>query len=289
MKKLLIIIPAVFLNLIINSSHLHLKLIEEKDYYRAAGAYKEYAYNNGIDDTAQYYLNLTAIYALSDFSDIAEDMYSTASYHIDEHSEIKTSALLRSYIVFSQSYYSDALFELESFFPEDDTLMASLKFFVDMLNKEDKVYLVPQYLPDSIKRDIDAYMKVSLKDPVFAVAMSSIYPGLGELYAGDYTEAIRDFTVSTVFIAATGYAFLKNRNAWNIDRPEMSWDYMKTRDWVLFYALYSFFVGRFKNGAVANAEEIAYEYNEDVYEEYLSGLRDYIDNLYRRAILDYLK
>lgn len=264
-------------------------MIEENDYYRAAGAYKEYAYNNGIEDTAQYYLNLTAIYALSDFSDIAEDMYSTASYHIDEQSEIKTSALLRSYIVFSKSYFSDALFELESFFPQDDTLTASLKFFVDMLNKEDKVYLVPRYLPDSIKRDIEAYMKISLKDPMFAVAMSSIYPGLGEMYAGDPVVAIRDFTVSTLFIAATGYAFVKNRSAWHIDTPELSWDYMKSRDWVLVYALYSFFVGRFKNGATANAEEIAYQYNEDIYKEYLSGLQSYIDNLYRKAILDYLK
>lgn len=216
-------------------------------------------------------------------------MYSAASYHIDEQSEITTSALLRSYIVFSKSYFSDALFELESFYREDDTLMASLKFYVDMLNKEDKVYLVPRYLPDSIKRDIDAYMKVSLKDPMFAIAMSSIYPGLGELYAGDPVEAIRDFTVSTVFIAATAYAFMKNRSAWHIDEPALSWDYMKSRDWVLVYALYSFFVGRFKNGATANAEEIAYTYNEEIYGEYLSGLRDYIDNLYRRAILDYLK
>ncbi len=287
MKQLSIII-ILFSQLIIHSESLFLSLMDEGDYYRAVGAYKEMKFTNGIEDSALYMLDIAAIYALSDFTDISESMYKQASFQIRNKEQLQYASLINSYLLFKTAYYDNALMELKTFRQYDDTLIVSLEFLSEMTVKEDRIYFIPELLPDSVKSVLEKYLEISLKNPQTAITWSSILPGLGELYNNDYINAVRDFTVTSLFTALTAYALIKNRQNFSIDPISLSWDYVKSRDWILVYFLYSTFVTRFKNGSMINAQEAAIEYNESLFNQYLTGLFNYIDTLYKIRILDYL-
>ncbi len=287
MKKLLIVI-FLFLVLIIHSEELYQKFLDEGDYYRTVGAYKEYAFNNNLTDSSSYYLNIAAIYAMSDFINIADEMYRKASFKVNTKDDLKYASLINSYLLFRNAYYDNAIMELKAFIPESDTLLSSMEFMAEMINKEDKIYFIPEFLPDSVLKDLEQYITISLKDPQFAIAWSNFIPGLGELYAGDYGHAIRDFSINTIVTGLTIYAFLKNRRNFSIDTPDFTWDYFKTRDWVLVYFLYSTFVTRFKNGSMINSEKVTLDYNEKLYKEYLTKFYNYIDGLFKKRIVAFL-
>lgn len=279
MRKLLSLIT-VFSLLTIHSEPLFKSLIEEGDYYRAVGAYKEMRFNEGIKDTAQYYLDIAAIYAMSDFTGIAEEMYSRASLRVRTKEHLKYASLINAYILFKTAYYDNALMELKTFRAEDDTLIESLQFLSDMTVKEDKIYFIPEFLPQGIKHDLELYMQQSLRNPAAAAAWSNLIPGAGEFYSRDYLNAVRDFTITALVTVLTGYALLKNRQNFTLDPLEMSWDYVKTRDWVLVYFMYFTFLSRFTTGSMINAQKAALAYNERMFEQYLTGLHGYVDSLF---------
>ncbi len=287
MKKLLIVI-ILFSVLIIHSEELYQKFLDEGDYYRAVGAYKEYAFKNNLTDSSSYYLNIAAIYAMSDFINIADEMYMRASYEVNTKEDLKYASLINSYLLFRNAYYDNAIMELKAFIPESDTLLSSLEFMAEMISKEDKIYFVPKFLPDSVFQDLEKYITISLKDPQFAIIWSNFIPGLGELYAGDYVHAIRDFTINTIVMGLTVYALLKNRRDFSIDPFHLTWDYFKTRDWILVYFLYSTFVTRFKNGSMINSEKATLDYNEKLYKEYLTRFYNYIDSLFKKRIMVFI-
>ncbi len=287
MKKLLIVI-ILFSLLIIHSEELYQKFLNEGDYYRAVGAYKEYAFKNNLVDSSSYYLNIAAIYAMSDFINIADEMYMKASYEVNTKEDLKYASLINSYLLFRNAYYDNAIMELKAFMPESDTLLGSLEFITEMINKEDKIYFIPEFLPDSVLQDLEKYITISLKDPQFAIIWSNFIPGLGELYAGNYVHAIRDFSINTIVTGLTVYALLKNRRDFSLDPFHLTWDYFKTRDWVLVYFLYATFVTRFKNGSMINSEKVTLDYNEKLYKEYLTRFYNYIDNLFKKRIMTFL-
>lgn len=279
MKQLLTLIT-VFLVLIIHSEPLYKSFIEEGDYFRAVGAYKEMSFYEGIGDTAEYYLNIAAIYAMSDFTDIADEMYSKASLRIRTKEHLKYASLINACILFKTAYYDNALMELKTFRADDDTLIESLQFLADMTVKEDKIYFIPAFLPDHIQTELEEYLQKSLKNPAIALAWSNLITGAGEFYSGDYINAVRDFTITSLVTGLTVYAFLKNRRDFSLDTPEMSWNYIKTRDWILVYFVYSTFLSRFRTGSLINAEKAAIQYNNTLYEQYLTGLHEYVDSLF---------
>ena len=271
--------------LFLNSEQVFQKLLQEGDYYRSAGEYKRAAFDNGIKDTAVYYLDLAAIYSLSDFTDIADTMYEKATYFVDSEENLRKLVLINSYLSFRNGAFSEALFDIEDYMQPGDTLIEALTLLRQCVKENKKVEIIPEFLPDSIKRSVNHFRKLTLRDPIMGIMMSSIYPGLGEVYAGDNVTAIRDFTVYTVFLGVTVYALLKNRASFSVDPIALSLDYILKRDWVLVLFLYNSFVARFANGAKVNAEEAIDSYNKKKYEKYLTGLYNYIEKHYRERIV----
>ncbi len=287
MKRLLILIPILLLSLNIISEPVYKALVEEGDYYRAAGEYKAYAFYSGIEDSAEYYLHIAAIYSLSDFQDMALKYSNKASMYANSEEQLNMLSMINAFLYFKDARYREAIFEMEMTV-DSSTLTGDMVFFREMINKETKKYFVPEHLPEAIQSDLNLYLKKDLKDPMHATMLSSLYPGIGEFYAGDYVSAIRDFTVTTMFVGLSAYAFLKNRNAYTIDKIEFTGNWFKNRDWVLFYVIYSTFVARFFNGARTNSEEAAYTYNEKLYSTYLKPYHQYIIDIFTKRIVDYL-
>jgi len=269
----------------LNSEQVLRTLLQEGDYYRSAGEYKRAAFELGIKDTAVYYLDLAAIYSLSEFPDIADSMYEKATYFVDSEENLKKLALINSYLSFKKGAFSEAIFDIEDYVNPKDTLIEALTLLRQCVKENKKVEIIPEFLPDSIKRSVNHFRKLTLKDPMMGIMMSSVYPGFGEIYAGDNAAAIRDFSVYTVFLGVTVYALLKNRASFSVDPIDLTMDYLKKRDWVLVLFLYNSFVARFANGAKVNAEEAADGYNKKKYEKYLTGLYNYVEKHYRERVM----
>lgn len=286
MKRSFLIILLLFLCLNLTSEPVYKALVSEGDYYRAAGEFKRYSFEQGIEDSADYYLHLAGIYALSDFQDMAMKYSNKASVHANTDEQLNMLSMINAYMYFKDARYREAVFEMEM--TSDTIVLEDLKFFREMINKDIKKYFIPEHLPDHVKADLTEYLKKERKDPMHAMMLSSVYPGIGEAYAGDYLAAVRDFTVTTAFVGISAYALLKNRNSFAIDKPEFSMAWVKSRDWVLFYVIYSTFVARFFNGARTNSEEAAYMYNENLYRTYLKSYFDYISDIFNKRIIDYL-
>lgn len=283
MRKSLILI-ILFSALFLNSETVFRKLLAEKDYFRAAGEYKKLAFENGKAGTASYYLDLAAIYALSEFTETADSMYEKATYLIESDSELVRLAYINSYLSFRRGGFTEAIFDIEDYAGEDDTLLKSVSLLRQCVTDNKKIDTIYEFLPDSVRRSVNRFRRITLRDPMMGIMMSSIYPGLGEMYSGDNLGAMRDFIVYTAFLGATIYALIKNRQSFSIDPVEGSWDYIKNRDWVLVFFLYNSFIARFQNGSKVNAEDDADRYNRKKYEQYLTGLYDFTDSAYRRKI-----
>ncbi len=292
MKRLLIVIITLFLVQIIHSKEIYTKLLNEGDYYRAAGAYKEYAFNNGITDSNKgiYYSKLSAIYSLSDFSNISDENNKNAVMYVKNKSDFDNLAIIRSYNFFKESMFYDALFEIESF-NSDDSLYIAIKFFNDLLERENnKTIIIPSFFPDSVKNELKYFFKnIKVKSTVTAFVLSSIIPGLGEAYAHNYKSATRDFFVTTSVYILTAYVFLKDKHSASLDTFELSADYFKTRDWGTLLLVYNFLFTRFQNGTRVNAQDAVLHYNDELYNKNLKRTYTFIDNLYRKKIMDIIE
>ena len=280
------IILTLFSALNSHSEDAYKALLNESDYFRACGEYKRYKFQQGISDTAEYYLSTASIYALSKHNEISLNILDKAFTYINSDEQMMSDALIRSYIAFTEGSFSEAIFEYEDFSGENDTLKSSLVLIKGLVLKD----TIPSYsyLPDNIKKEIDIYKRIDLKNPLFAFSLS-IFPGLGEAYAGYYLSAARDFMITNSMTAIMILAFLKNKNSFSIDKIEFTSDYFKSRDYVLTYLIYSSLVQRFQNGSKTNAEFAAEKYNSELYKKYLTPLHAYIDSIFRIKLKEIVK
>lgn len=262
------------------------ELLKESDFYRACGEYKRFKYNNGIEDTADYYLSVASIYALAKRNEAAIAVLDKGFTYENSEEQMKNEAMIRSYLSFLSGSFSEAIFEYEDFSDENDTLLMSLKLIRSLVLKDDT--LPYKYLPDSIKKQIANYNRIDLKNPLLASSLSAI-PGLGEAYSGDYLAATRDFMLTTSVTILAVLAFLKNKDSFSFDKPEFSSSYFKARDYLLTYLIYSSLVVRFQNGSRTNSELSAEKYNTDIFRKYLVPLHSYIEEIYRTRILKIIK
>jgi hypothetical protein len=262
------------------------ELLNEGDFYRACGEYKRFKFNNGIEDTADYYLTVASIYALSKRNESSIAILDKGFTYESSEEQMKNEALIRSYLSFLSGSFSEAIFEYEDFSDGSDTLLMSLKLIRSLVLKDDTLPF--EYLPDSIKKQIEIYNRIDLKNPLLASSLSAI-PGLGEAYAGDYVAATRDFMLTTSVTVLAVMAFLKNKDSFTFDKPEFSSSYFKTRDYLLTYLIYSSLVVRFQNGSKTNSELSAEKYNTEIFKKYLVPLHSYIEGIYRTRMLKIIK
>lgn len=201
--------------------------------------------------------------------------------YTENDSQAASEALIRSYSAFTSGSFSEALFEYEDYASQTDTLLMSVKLLRSLVLKDDT--LDYSFLPDTIRRNISIYSRIELKSPLLAYSLSAI-PGLGEIYAGDYSSAFRDITINLASTALAALAFLKNKDSFAIDDFELSSSYFKSRDYLLTYLIYSSLIVRFQNGSKVNAEAAAERYNNELYKKYLTPLHGFIDSIYRERV-----
>lgn len=260
-------------------------MLDEEDYFRACGEYKRYKFEQGITDTSEYYLSIASIYSLSKHNEAALYFLDKAFSYISNDEQMKEEAIIRSYISFKEGSFSEAIFEYEDF-ADDDTLLSSLTLIKGLvLGDSISSY---NYLPNSIRSEIDIYRKNKLKKTLFAFSLSAI-PGLGEMYAGDYLSSVRDFIITNGVTVLAVLAFLKNKDSFSFDKFEFTGQYFKSRDYVLTYFIYSSLIVRFQNGSKLNAEASAEEYNNELHKKYLTSLHSYIDSLYTAKLLEIIR
>lgn len=269
-----------------HSEPVYEKLLDEGDYFRACGEYKRYKYQNQITDTADYYLSVASIYALSNHNEISLSMLEKGFSYQSMEEQLEDEALIRSYISFTEGSFSEAIFEYEDFASNEDTLLKSLKLIRSLVLKDDT--LLYDFLPDSLKKDISIYSRIDIKNPMFAHSLSAL-PGLGEIYAGDYMLAARDILITGAVSALGVLALMKNKDNFTIDDIEFTSSYFKSRDYVLAYLIYSSLVVRFQNGSKVNAEAACEKKNNEIYAKYLTPLHTFIDSMYRLRLREIIR
>lgn len=286
--KLKIIILTLFFSLIILSEENYfIKLLQEKDYYRAITEFKKLYFEKGYEKDCKYYLKISSLYALSG--------YDTFSFkYLDLLTEVDLSescfvydGVVRSYLNFKRGDFNSAIFEIEDFETEGiDTLKLLLNFLKKNVNKESVEIL--DFLDDSVKIDLKDYEKVKLKSPEFSFALSSFIPGLGEFYSGYPSFALRDFLITTFSNILFVYSFFKDPKGYKLEKFEFSADYFKNRDYFLTLIIYSSLVSRFQNGSKSNAYTLAEKRNEQIRKKYLSKLYNIIEKKYQEILIDFI-
>ncbi|MEJ5306959.1 MAG: hypothetical protein WHT27_01500 [candidate division WOR-3 bacterium] len=283
-----IVILILFFSLIILSNETYFeKLVLEGDNYRAVEEFKRVYFKSHDEKNCSYYLKIAALYALSG--------YDTFSFkYLDLLSEVDISdesfvydGLVRSFLSFKRGDFYSAIFEIEDF---QDQGLDTLKILLELINrsvKKEKVE-IPVFLDDSIKKDLESYEKVRMKSPELSMILSSLVPGLGELYSGNFSMAFRDFTITTFSNILLVYSFLKNPQSFYVDRFELSKEFFKSRDYFLTLFIYSSLVTRFQNGSKGNAYKLAEKKNEEIQRKYLTRLYYSIENVYRKKIVDFV-
>lgn len=287
MKSKIVILTLFFFLIILSNETYFEKLILEEDYYRAVEEYKRIYFKSGVEKDCTYYLKVGSLYALSG--------YDTFSFkYLDLLSEVDLldecflyDGLIRSFLNFKRGDFYSAIFEIEDF---QDQGLDTLKILLEIINKSVKKekFEIPDFLDDSIKNDLKLYESINLKSPELAMVLSSFIPGLGELYSGNISMALRDFAITTLSNIFFVYSFLKNPKTFHIDRFQFSQEFFKSRDYFLTLFIYSSLVTRFQNGSKSNAYKLAEKKNEEIQRKYLSGLYYSIENFYRNKIVDFV-
>ncbi|MEO0289497.1 MAG: hypothetical protein ABIN00_07665 [candidate division WOR-3 bacterium] len=285
-SKIVILILFFSLTILSNETYLE-KLVLEGDYYRAVEEFKRVYFISGDEKDCRYYLKIGSLYALSG--------YDTFSFkYLDLLSEVDLSeecflydGLVRSFLSFKRGDFYSAIFEIEDF---QDQGLDTLKILLELINKSVKKEKleIPDFLDDSIKNDLKSYEKMRLKSPELSMILSSLVPGLGELYSGNVSMAFRDFTITTFSNILLVYSFLKNPQSFYIDRFEFSKEFFKSRDYFLTLFIYSSLVTRFQNGSKNNAYKLAEKKNEEIQKKYLTRLYYLIENIYRKKIVNFV-
>ncbi|MBD3274246.1 MAG: hypothetical protein GF372_02990 [Candidatus Marinimicrobia bacterium] len=114
------------------------------------------------------------------------------------------------------------------------------KSFAAYFNQKNSVAI------DSIFRDKE---KLQLKNPNLAWKMSLIFPGLGQIYGGDYYTGIKSIGLNILFFY-TGYQSIITQNYFNTVLSS------------------SMILNRYINGNRDNAAEITEDYNQTIRNEY---------------------
>ncbi len=188
-------------------------LFSKQQYYRAITEYERYLYNNPdskYKDEAAYKIGLCYLYgeqyndAINYFYNYLED-FSNSKYSRDAFLKI-----VDAYYIIGN--YDDAIFELEDFSRSttDKDMKIYSKFYLGKLYfykyEWDKAYNKWKEVKTKYNLMVDKYMamcqegkKLPHKSPVVAGGLSMILPGLGQIYTGDYGDALAVFLVNGIF------------------------------------------------------------------------------------------
>ncbi|MEO0095378.1 MAG: hypothetical protein ABIL66_05740 [candidate division WOR-3 bacterium] len=111
-----------------------------------------------------------------------------------------------------------------------------------------------QNIDENIAAEIERYINMPKKSITQAMLFSVIFPGMGEIYAGDIKRGIQDFILTFL----SGF---------------LMYNSVKNKEYVDAGIIFSFAFNRFYFGSISNAGRIAHKKNEESEREFLKRIR----------------
>lgn len=106
----------------------------------------------------------------------------------------------------------------------------------------------------NLTTEIERYIKMPRKSVTRAMLLSVIFPGMGEIYAGDIKRGVQDFILTFL----SGF---------------LMYNSIKNKEYVDAGIIFSFAFNRFYFGSISNAGRIAYKMNEQSEKEFLEKIK----------------
>ncbi|MEO0123308.1 MAG: hypothetical protein ABIL69_04815 [candidate division WOR-3 bacterium] len=106
----------------------------------------------------------------------------------------------------------------------------------------------------NLTTEIERYIKMPRKSLTRAMLLSVIFPGMGEVYAGDIKSGVQDFILTFL----SGF---------------LMYNSIKNKEYVDAGIIFSFAFNRFYFGSISNAGRIAYKRNEQSEKKFLEKIK----------------
>lgn len=253
------------------------ELLNEKDYFRAITILKELRFESIADlqTRSKYEYMIGFSYYKSAKYENAIDYFTL----LTENPTISPSLLHQSRVLLSLSYYGlkmydYSLMELHNIISKDSTYSYAI-FYESLLQTERKRFeQAENQLQSIIKKDNNSILKeksekiyallqkrsdLSFKSPLFAGLLSTVVPGLGQMYSQHYFDGVQ----ALGFVGALGYATYASYQY----SSNVKGNYVGT-------AIIGFVTTMFHLSNILGAVKTAEFRNNRVYDEYMSEIRN---------------
>lgn len=242
-------------------------LYSSKDYYNAATEYERYLFFVMSNDSTRDQVNLKLAQCYLNVNDVNKGKLILENI-INKQSILSYQAqICLAKYYFSQKDYFKARIELNDLLYRidneiDKRIVYKMLGLIALYEKDiNNARLFLNLAQDTILSEkVELIQQLPKKNVLFAIGLSTIIPGLGEIYAGKYKLGVWAFLVNSATLYGSIRCFQKKQ-------------YLDAS------LLFSLLFLRFYNGSRNNAFIYANEYNDRIYQQKIKELQ--IDSYFK--------
>jgi tetratricopeptide (TPR) repeat protein len=235
-------------------------LYSNRNFFDAATEYERFLYNFPADSNVDYVCFKLGLAYLENNETVKGERLIRNIINTSNLYSRKAQLILAKNFVHN-SQFKRARFEIQDLliFADDTIENQKLNRILGWLHlAENELAKAEHYFSvakdSELVTEIQNFSRLPRKNPFIAVLLSSIIPGSGEIYSGQYWTGLASFLVNAAAVAGTVLS-------------------IKKENYLDAALILSIFFNRFYSGSRQNAYDFATEYNEKLYRTKINKIR----------------